>query len=276
MAAAAPTPGPDLAQGAGLVMAHPDDEVLWASSVLARLDRIVLCFETVPSFPDWGPGRQRSLAAFPLPNAVNLGLTEAETFDSAAWPEPREAPYGLEVRRHDRSLPNFSEARYKETFAALIAALRPHLAGLGTVITHNPWGEYGHEDHVLVFRAVEALQAELGFALWVSCYVSDKSWPLMRRLLPRLDCRAPALPTDPELGERLKTLYRENGCWTWFDDYAWPARETFFRLAGPGEPAPRPYPGSLINMVWTGWTPRPSLTQRALKGGARRLRRALP
>lgn len=268
--------GPDLDCRTALVMAHPDDEVLWASSLLARLDRIVLCFEAVPSFPDWGLGRQRSLAVFPLPGAVNLGLTEAETFDSAAWPEPRETAYGLEVRQHRKSLPNFSKTRYQQNFAALTAALRPELAGFDTVITHNPWGEYGHEDHVQVFRAVAALQAEMGFAVWVSCYVSDKSWPLMRRLISRLDCSAPALPTDPVLGEQLKTLYRENGCWTWFDDYAWPARETFYRLAGPGEPTPGPRRGSLVNLVWTEWRPLPSLWQnlprRALGRGARLLR----
>ena len=54
--------------------------------------------------------------------------------------------------------------------------LRARLGDCRNVITHNPWGEYGHEDHVQVFRAVTALQAELGFAVWVSGYCAPARW----------------------------------------------------------------------------------------------------
>ena len=106
------------------------------------------------------------------------------------------------------------------------------------MITHAPWGEYGHEDHVQLFRAVDALRAELGFALWVPAYVSDRSAALMRRNLGRLGAPTAPMPTDRALGERLKALYRETGAWTWVDDHAWPDTEVFYPvLPGPAAAA---------------------------------------
>jgi LmbE family N-acetylglucosaminyl deacetylase len=241
---------PGFPDGTMLVMAHPDDEALWASSILSQMARIVLCFEAVSSHPAWSEGRRRSLVEFPLAHVTNLGLQESEVFDSAAWPEPVETSYGLAVRRGPRSMPGFSETRYRAAHGQLVAALRPRLARKRCVITHNPWGEYGHEEHVQVFRAVADLQRELAFTLWVSGYVSNKSYPLMLRNLPRLDCGAPLCPTDPELGARLQALYTRNGCWTWFEDYAWPPRERFYRWIGPEEKPVPPPSGSFVNMIW--------------------------
>jgi LmbE family N-acetylglucosaminyl deacetylase len=232
-----------------LVMAHPDDEALWATSILSRMERIVFCFEAVPSSPTLGEGRRRSLAEFPLPNVTSLGFQESEVFNSAAWPEPVEADYGLAVRRNRGSMPGFSESRYRETHGQLVAALRPLLTRSPSVITHNPWGEYGHEDHVQVFRAVADLQREIAFTLWVSSYVSNKSYPLMLRHLPRLDCGAAPYPTDPELGARLQAFYTRNGCWTWFEDHIWPARESFYRWIGPGETPIPLHAGSFVNTI---------------------------
>ena len=220
---------PDLLERAAIVMAHPDDEVLWASSILARVERILLCYEEIPFQPAISEGRRQALARFPLPNVASLRLAEAPSFGSAAWPDPVETAYGLEVRRGPGSMRGFSEERYRAPFAELKARLRARLAGCRNVITHNPWGEYGHEDHVQVFRAVAALQAEMGFAVWVSCYCSGRSLGLMQRNLGGLGPATPMLATDPELGARLKALYRETACWTWFDDYAWPEQEVFYR-----------------------------------------------
>ncbi len=253
--------------GSVLVMAHPDDEMLWASSVLAGIERIVLCYEDAASFPELGEGRRRSLAAFPLPGVMSLGMTETETFGSAEWPEPVETDYGLAVRRWRGSLPNCSVAGYREGYGRLVDALRPLLEGKRIVFTHNPWGEYGHEDHVQVFRAVATLREQLGFELRVSSYVSDKSFGLMQRWLPRLDCGAPSLPTDTALATELQALYTANSCWTWFDDYVWPARECFYRVLGPGEAPVPPHAGSLINLVWTDWKrpTRPGIRRRIMR-----------
>lgn len=249
-----------------LVMAHPDDEILWASSLLAKAEKVVLCFGDVQSQPSWSEGRRRSLQEYPLANVMSLEMQESEVFDGAAWPEPVETDYGLAVRLGRRSPPGFSEARYCATHGRLVAALRPILAGSVAVVTHSPWGEYGHEEHVQVFRAVADLQAEMGFALWIPGYVSNKSYLLMLRYLPRLHPQPTSLSTDPALGERIKKLYARHGCWTWFADYQWPETEHFYRWRGAGEESVQPRPGSCIdlNHLWINWRPtqKPSLKRR--------------
>jgi LmbE family N-acetylglucosaminyl deacetylase len=242
-------------------MAHPDDEILLASSIIESVDQIVLCYEDVTSFPEWGEGRRRSIAAFPHPNVASLGLLESETFNSAAWPEPTETEYGLAVRRWRGSLRGYSETRYRDTHARLIEALHPLLAGRQVVFTHNPWGEYGHEEHVQVFRAVAALRERLGFEIRVSCYVSNKSYALMQRCLPRLDCGSPPLPTNPRLGAEIQALYTANNCWTWFDDHAWPSQESFYRVLGPGETPVPLHAGRLINLIWIDWRRPPPFSR---------------
>jgi LmbE family N-acetylglucosaminyl deacetylase len=257
-------------EGAILVMAHPDDEALWASALLSRAARVVLVFEDIDSFPAWAEGRRRSLAEFPLPNVTSLRFREAEVLNGAAWPNPAETPYGLAVRPRPGTFRGFSARRYQEAFPKLVEALRPLLAEAPAVVTHNPWGEYGHEDHVQVFRAVERLRRELGFALWVTGYVSDKSYAFMLRHLAKLDCSAPELPTDPELGARLRDIYIRHGCWTWFDDYVWPRTERFLRWLEPGESPKQLPPGSLLPFVWIAWKPPKPLLRR-LAGRAARL-----
>lgn len=249
-----------------MVMAHPDDETLWASSILARVGRVLLCYEEAPFLPTISAGRRQALAAFPRPNVRSLGLPEAMSFDAAAWPEPVETEYGLELRQG--ALPGFSAERYRTQFVALRDQLRGELAGCSSVITHNPWGEYGHEDHVQVFRAVAALAPELDFSVWVSCYCSNRSLGLMQRNLPGLGAATPPLSTDLALAAKLKALYTANGCWTWPADYTWPAQEVFYRWhGGTAATDSRVHP---LNFIWM--TPEPPRTT-PLRRGLRALRR---
>jgi LmbE family N-acetylglucosaminyl deacetylase len=264
-------------------VAHPDDEVLWASSLVGRIKSIVICFEEVASNPDCGEGRRRSLAAFPCKGVSQLAMREAEVFDTANWSDPEETAYGLRVRRRPGAMPGFSERRYQENYARLVQALRPLLQGCGCVVTHSPWGEYGHEEHVQVFRAVAHLQHELGFDLWVPGYVSTKSYPLMLRHIPRLAPHRCCLATDPELARRIQEIYMANGCWTWFRDYVWPAQDVFFRWTGPDLCPAGSVPlrqGScfelLMNVIELGNSSPPPLWKRVARRAHRLLRPCLP
>lgn len=258
-------------QDTTLVMAHPDDEALWASSVLPQADRILFCFENVTGKPAQTEGRRRSIAEYPGMNVSSLQLPESQVFGRAAWPEPIETDYGLAVQ----AAPGSQVEHYRENHGRLVATLRPFLSGCSAVVTHSPWGEYGHEEHVQVFRAVSHLQTELGFTLWVPGYVSNKSYALMTRYLWRLDRSLPPQLTDRDLGNKLKTLYQRNGCWTWFDDYVWPETEFFYRWTGPGEQMQDLRSGSImgVNMLWIDWAPHrpPPLLNRLQRRLARLL-----
>lgn len=248
-----------------LVMAHPDDEILWASSILGAARAVVLCFGDTHR-PEVSAGRREVIGTYPRPDVSCLGVPEAGMFERADWPDPRPSPFGLAPRpdlpRRDADRPR----RYAANHARLTRLLGDRLAGARTVVTHNPWGEYGHEEHAQVFRVVERLSRELGFALWVTGYVSDKSARLMLGSIADLGAAVATLPTNPALATRLMARYVETRSWTWREDHVWPATETFL-LWSPGAGLRRPGRALPLTYLDLGWVPKPrgSRPRRALR-----------
>ncbi|MES2813763.1 MAG: hypothetical protein V4720_02585 [Pseudomonadota bacterium] len=211
-----------------IVMAHPDDEVLWAGSALRAAEKVVLVYGELPCAPVLTEGRKAAMAAFPLPTLDWLQMVESGVFDSAAWPTPLETDYGVYPHPALRVLDSFDPDRYRRQFGEMRDLLRGRLEGMRNVIAHGPWGEYGHEDHIQVFRVVASLATEMGFQLWVPGYYAPKAEALMQRNLRSLGRPTPPLPIDPLLAEEIAQVYKRTGTWTWFDTYVWPETERFF------------------------------------------------
>ncbi len=214
---------PDLSQSC-IVVAHPDDEVLWFSSILERATKVVLCFEDCDEYPELGPGRRAVVASYPLPNVTALRFPEPCTFHLVDWSRPQSDELGLHL-----NAPQATEERrdrYRRSFSLLREALARELRGFATVFTHNPWGEYGHADHAQVARVVDSLRPEFAFRQFHSGYVAHRTMPLAAPVLPRFG-RWFELPTQAALAERLQASYREHGCWTWPVDYERFESETF-------------------------------------------------
>jgi LmbE family N-acetylglucosaminyl deacetylase len=212
----------EMLEDSAVVVAHPDDEALWFSSILGQVGRIVLCYLDVASHPEWGAGRRAAIAQYPLRGVVSLGIRESEAFDRSNWHMPVRTTYGLAIT-HDQQ----ADMRYRANYLELERRLGDVLAGRRNVFAHNPWGEYGHEEHVQLHRAVEALQRRLGFNLWYSNYCSNKSLHLMRQHEGEFAGDFVTLPTNPALGAQLRDLYLRNNCWTWYGDHEWPQSESF-------------------------------------------------
>lgn len=241
MTAYSPTPPEAIAlrgSRTAVVVAHPDDEALWLSSVLASSDRVVFCFGPLFERPDTSEARRKAVAALPLTGIVDLAIPESGAGSHIDWVQPQATATG--VRICDAA----ARARYESNYARLIAALRAPLAGIEDVCTHNPWGEYGHTEHIQVYRAVAALQQELKFTLWFSNYVSPTTWPLARAIGNELrSAERRVLRPDRALARRLMRIYRHYGAWTWKPDHRWPAREAIYALSPPGSARP-PRPAS--------------------------------
>ena len=215
-----------------VVMAHPDDEILWASSLLSPAEKLVLCFGPTEA-PEMGPARREAIARLPVHDIAFLDIPEAGVFDHGRWPYPVATDYGLALKR---SAGHWALVRrYQENFLTLAEKIGPLIEGFDTIVTHNPWGEYGHEEHVQVFRVVSTLAARLGKPVLVTSYVSEKASAYMRTWLPRLQPVTPPLPTDRARAEAFRTIYRETGCWTWQPGYQWPGHECFYRVLGDDE-----------------------------------------
>jgi LmbE family N-acetylglucosaminyl deacetylase len=251
-------------RSACLVVAHPDDEILWFSSIISLVSSVIVCFLGQPDRPKLARGRRAVLESYPLATVAFLGLEEAGVFGKARWPHAEPSPQGLELTGGC----HLGNRRYRENFVRLTEVLSPCLSRCDAVFTHNPWGEYGHEEHVQVYRAVHALQRPLGFDLWCSAYVGSHSRELMARSLDRAAIESMTLDTQIALAREMAARYKENGAWTWFDDYAWPEREFFLRLTRVGA---RPGSVPVVPLNYLGMDmPRPDLADRTLRSLARK------
>ena len=230
------TEATDILDRLAIVMAHPDDEVLWACSALRAAEKIVLVYGEWPGEAIITEGRREAMAAFPLPTLDWLEMPETGVFDSASWPEVRETEYGLYPHPALSILGHFNPEQYRAQFGKLREVLRTRLAGFRNVIAHGPWGEYGHEEHVLVFRVVASLAAELGFRLWVPAYVGPKSERLMLRNLKYCGKPSRSLPVDQAFAQEIAQIYKRTKTWTFYDGYVWPASEHFLPWVPAGLP----------------------------------------
>ncbi len=231
-----------------IVAAHPDDEMLWFNAIVGRVDRVILVYGDYWAEPGLGAARARAVAELPLRDVELLGVAEAGTYGCANWAEPKPNATGLELgieetrreltriakRSASRVMPRqlpVSPARIAEHYARNHAAISERLAsrlspGMN-VFTHNPWGEYGHEDHVQLFRVLSDLRERIGFRLWMSNYCTERALPLAMRYFARDPGPYVRLPCDKALCETIADVYRRNGCWTWTDSWSWFEEECY-------------------------------------------------
>ena len=237
---------------AAVVVAHPDDEALWLSSMVASADRVVFCFGALLDRPRDSEARRQALAALPLTEIVDLAVPESGAGFCTDWKDPQPTPAGIQISAAAE------RARYESNYTTIVEGLRRSLAGFRDVFTHNPWGEYGHTEHIQVHRAVAALQPELGFALWFSNYVGFRSWPLARRLGSELRwVRRRVVKPDRATARRLRRIYRLHGAWTWTPTHRWPSREVLYSVPVPGS-SERGYPMTgewLLDVARLRWWP---------------------
>lgn len=206
-----------------IVSAHPDDEVLWFSSILDKVDKVVICFLESYSKPDCSNGRKKSLLEHPIKNLCCLGINEIGAFGAADWNSPVITRFGIKFLKNDLL------KEYEGNYYKLKEQLKNKLNGYHNVFTHNPWGEYGHEEHVQVYRVVKELQGEKKFNLRFSNYCSNISFNLMMRYISGFDSEYVTLETNKSLGNYVMSLYKENNCWTWYDDWEWFNEESFMK-----------------------------------------------
>ena len=206
-----------------LLVAHPDDEILWFSSILDKVDDVIFCYLDCTSNPQWTMGRKQSLSEHPLKNISCLNIDESESCDSANWENPLINKFGIKISKKSIS------DKYKENYIKIEEALKDKLKHSHNVFTHNPWGEYGNEDHIQIYRIVKKYQEKMKFNLWFSNYCSNKSYPLMIKYISGFDSEYVTLKTNKVLSHQIENLYKKNGCWTWFDDWIWFNEESFMK-----------------------------------------------
>ena len=204
-----------------VIVAHPDDEILFFSSVIKDASKVVICFG--PSADkNLTNGRQHLKTQLPLNNILFLDIPESSVFNSANWKRPVKCREGIVVGK--------SEFAYQQNYDSLKDQLAQILDYGETIYTHNPWGEYGNEEHIQVFQVIMELSNDFNLKVFVNCYVSNKSYLLMTQEQHLLSGEVYLGTPDVNLCSNFKKIYQANQCWTWLDDYSWPKSELFYKL----------------------------------------------
>jgi LmbE family N-acetylglucosaminyl deacetylase len=256
-------------ENSALVVAHPDDEVLWFSSIIEDVGHIIIVFNASAKHPDLAASISAALAGHRYRDKiVTLDLAQAESHNRADWPLPEDTDYGLRLER----APGL-DAPYAEQAARVAEALDPHLAGMRNVFTHNPWGEYGHEAHVQLSKVTTRLAARRGATVWYGNYVSGKSSRLMRRYVHGFSNDYYRRDVDAARAREVADTYVRSGAWTFDGDHAFFPTECFIR--GPLEAAAEAAAGALfpVNYLRVPFDPVPATT--APPGIIQRLQRKL-
>jgi len=203
-----------------IVVAHPDDEILFFSSIIETVDKIIVCFGPSSS-KKVTDGRKLLQSRYPLKNIEWLNVQESNDL-LANWNNPKLTNFGIFVTRNKNE--------YEKNFRYLAEFFKKKLAEYDVVYTHNPWGEYGHEEHISVFKAVCSATASTKTAVYVSSYISDRSKKVFdsQKALLGSELLVGSIPTS--LCESIKRLYIAHDCWTWNDEYTWPDTELFIKI----------------------------------------------
>ena len=240
-----------------IVAAHPDDELLWFTSILREVDQVIMVFEDFAPHPHLGEARRRVITDYPRAGVTSLAIEESGALGCADWSAPQPSAFGLKLgyevkRRAITSLARNSystlvpigggkpgvpsiERAYAMNFARIYEALKERLTPDMNVFTHNPWGEYGHEEHVQLFRVLDRLRSQIGFKLWMSNYCTNRSLPLAMRYFPASSAPYLRLPADKTFANKVADVYKKHDCWTWSDDWTWFEDECFMEAPDSGQ-----------------------------------------
>ena len=217
-----------------IIVAHPDDETLFASSLVQYANEIIICFSKNELEKKISYGRDELKKKFLLDNATFLELTESTKYIASAK-DSKISNYGLFAinKNHTESVLRFLKKNkgFQNTSNLMSSIIKDSLKGKESVITHSPWGDYGNIEHINVFDSTFKACQSIGVALYCFGYSSQYTYRHMREYL---DNSRPdsilTLKTNKLIFKELEALYKSKNCWTWYENYILPTEETFIKL----------------------------------------------
>ena len=206
-----------------LILSHPDDETLFATSLLHKISTLIICFNDIPKNLKSSIGRKRALNNYPIKDlkVINLDISQSfESFLPLNWLNIKDKQTGLKG--------GYQKRIYDNNYYKILHKLRKLIPKKSQIITHNPWGEYGHSEHCQVFKACFQISLEKNSNLFVTGYVSNLSKNYALRKLHLLFPEIYQFKTSQIYYSLLKKHYLNNDCWTWYHNYELPESEFFY------------------------------------------------
>lgn len=199
-----------------MVLAHPDDEILfgWPIFFDRSIERMVLMCSTDKENAQRQWCSHRSLALQEVCRREGAGLRMIDNPSSFYGTQTRR-PAGFSIGEHGDS-----QAPFRSMCNQIRSEITALQENVDCIFVHNPYGEYGHSDHKLLFDIVlktakkpimftdiihpsnwsyESLQSAKESIAWKLYYHNQVS----------------SHKLDVERFSKYAELYKNSGCWTW-------------------------------------------------------------
>jgi len=190
-----------------IVVAHPDDEVLWFGSEIFTANLVLICFGK-PANSNTHERLTMLMEMYPLCTVKFLPFSPGNLLNSSNWQCIDDNLIGLKLsKEHSIKIGNI--------YNNLVEALREELGNYDEIFTHNPWGEYGHEEHIIVSKAVMEVKSK--GAIKLSPYYSNKSFMLAEHHVQKYNLSLERISNKVNISPILflKNMYLESKLWTW-------------------------------------------------------------
>ena len=85
-------------QNYAVIVAHPDDEILFSSGLL-KSAKIIICFQGVPNNKELSESRKRLVGLYPLKNVIFLNIEQGrKTKEKVNWKNPTYTKFVFEAK----------------------------------------------------------------------------------------------------------------------------------------------------------------------------------
>jgi len=177
-----------------MLVAHPDDEVIFGWPVLKEAKRIICCSSDLHN-------PERAWCKDRLAALKEVGsLVDAEVFC---------LDYNSEFYRLSTRDGKLNE--FVEEVLDLLRCLIPKYED-DIIFTHNSWGEYGNIDHILVNQIARLTDRKI----ITTDIAIDAGWFKVENLFLKEEISKHTI--DLNFYEKCKKIYDKYGCWTWSKD----------------------------------------------------------
>jgi hypothetical protein len=192
-----------------MVMAHPDDEVIFGWPVIQHHDHEIALLTLSHNRERHGPGASTALQVVCAENNIHY-LSHPRMDNNFYRLPPRFEPVLL---RH-------AIDHIRKTIQQAIDLVKPDC-----IFTHNPWGEYGHGDHRFVFSLVVGFGLPLlmtDICIPNVCHLSHEAvpgfWNKQYMATGKIVTDVHNLPRHDLIEswyDEMKGIYEKHKAWSW-------------------------------------------------------------
>jgi LmbE family N-acetylglucosaminyl deacetylase len=197
-----------------IIVAHPDDEIVWFSTLLREKNSaLIICFDIFSKKnQDILDNNQR----------VSCILNYYKKFIPVIW-----------LRTPKSTFPKIFGKVDKKIIKSLSINLNSIIKMLSPkrVFTHNPWGEYGHSEHKAIYKIVSSIRPDVLFpeAALDKALISKEFKLNFHKVYNVLEKE-----TDFKFKKEIEKIYVRNNMWTMKELNGYPLKKEVFKRCSNG------------------------------------------